>query len=186
MKHLILISGPPGAGKSHFAAGLAKRLKAVLLDKDLVDEPFSPNDRGVGYQKKIQPRSVAVLLGLARENLNTVGTVILDAPWTRITHQMPFLCHEFKKLARQNKARLTVFECVISEHKLKKRITDRGLVRDKNKLKNNEAWKDFLSTHCFDQRIKLRHVVMDVEKKHDSLIKKAVRYLTLLEKSSPR
>src|SRR3989338_10196530 len=89
MKELILISGPPGCGKSTFTDALEPKIRAFVLDKDCIDDLFSPNDRGAHYTKEIEPKVLQGLLNLAERNLNLGHSVIIDVPWTHIMLNSP-------------------------------------------------------------------------------------------------
>jgi predicted kinase len=151
---LILISGPPGAGKSTLSRSLAVRLDATLLDKDAVDEPFSPEDRGARYTREIEPRVLQALLNLAELNLRPGHVVILDVPWTHILLNSPHWQKKIRALVKRVKTTLSVIECVLPEPILKERMKKRGYVRDRTRL-TADGWKKFKKnrSHCGEKSI---------------------------------
>lgn len=73
---LIIFNGLPGSGKSTIAKLLSKKLKAVYLRVDTVEQAI----RSVSEQsKKIGPEGYFVLYELARENLQLGSTVVTDS-----------------------------------------------------------------------------------------------------------
>lgn len=153
---LILVSGPPGAGKSTLARALAGRLRAVILDKDPIDECFSPGNRGPRYSREIEPKVLQALLNLAAENLDLGHTVILDVPWTHIFLNAPGWQHRVRQLAQRSRAKLVILEVVIDEAELRRRLVRRGLDRDQVKL-SNTGWEKFRKTDRLGARNPLPH-----------------------------
>ena len=177
---LILVSGPPGCGKSTLAEGLARHVRnAVLLDKDCVDEPFSPGNRGPRYTMDIEPKVLQALLNLATLNLRLGKDVLLDVPWTHILLNTPDLIPRLYDCAREEDATLIVLECVLSPDILRKRITQRGLKRDDAKL-STEGWEQFCHTDRIGATNPLPHYRLAVEESPDALIRKA---LALIQQS---
>ena len=166
---LILISGAPGVGKSTLARLLAKNIRCVLLDKDLVDEAFSPGDRGEDYTKNIEPKVLRAMINLARANL-TIQDVIIDCPWSHILLQTPSWQTE---LAHLNPL---VFELQLSTDLLKERMTQRGLDRDQKKLQGG-GWEEFLLTDMVGELIPLPHRPLDASKSPEQLLKECLMHL---------
>ena len=52
-RQLILVSGPPGAGKSTLGRALGLKLCDPIVDRECIGEPFSPNERGEGYTEEM-------------------------------------------------------------------------------------------------------------------------------------
>jgi len=176
MKHLVLISGPPGVGKSTLSRRLAQDLSLVLIDKDLIDEAFSPGDRGENYTKFIEAKVIAAMLNLADENLKNFS-VILDAPWTHILLQKPYLHQEIDQIAKQNHAEVRVIELHLSEQDLFVRIKARNLDRDHVKL-SKEGWRQFKESDEIEKRIDRDHFAIDASLDKEEVYRLAKDYLT--------
>ncbi len=174
---LLLISGPPGAGKSSLARPLAQKMGAALLDKDCIDEPFSPNDRGAHYTREIEPKVLQGVLNLAELNLSIGHSVILDVPWTHIMHNSPEWVGRITDLAQKMQSRLLVMECVIAPEQLRQRIQKRGLARDHVKL-TDEGWTQFERTDRLSERNPMPHVVIDVSQPLETCLTQALHYIT--------
>ncbi len=172
-KKLILVSGPPGVGKSTLSKALAARLGWVLLDKDCIDEPFSPDDRGPQYSEQIEPKVLRALLALATLNLQVGHSVILDAPWTHLVLNEPGWIPLLQETAAAGAAQLLVLECVLSETTLRARIAQRGLPRDAVKL-SDDGWAVFQRSDCLGERMPLPHIRLDAEMGADVLLQVAM------------
>lgn len=179
---LILVSGSPGAGKSTFGQLLAPHLKATYLDKDYIDDEFSPDDRGRQYTRDIEPRVLRGLLNLADLNLKLGNHVILDVPWTHIMLNAPDWVGIVQMTAHQRHAKLVVFECVIPEKALFERIKKRGLKRDEPKL-TERGWIQFQNTDRLGEKNPLPHQTIDTTQPPEACVQTALTYIAQLKET---
>jgi len=169
MSTLLLISGPPGVGKSTLARALALTQHFFILDKDAIDEPFSPNDRGDHYTSEIEPKSIRALLNLAEINLSIGKSVILDLPWTHILDEKKYLIQDLNRLSSLPNVQMKIVELFVEEGELFKRISQRGLKRDQDKL-TEDGWKAFAARDKIHSRISLPHLALNANQSVDNLV----------------
>lgn len=173
---LILISGPSGAGKSTLTREILKKVPAVWLDKDRIDEPFSPNDRGDHYTSEIEPKVLSALLNLADLNLSVGNSCVLDLPWTHILIQSPHWVAKIESLAKNNSAELRVIELSLPSEVLRNRLIDRGLERDQGKL-TQEGWPKFLKKDHIGAIIGFEHFLVSAQQPLDNYLPKVIDYI---------
>lgn len=169
---LILISGPPGVGKSTLASALSTKLQATHLDKDCIDEPFSPGDRGDKYTRTIEPKVLTALLALAELNLRPGHAVILDVPWTHIQLNTPSWTKKIRTLAKKTGAQLKVIECHLDEEQHQMRLKKRDYKRDKSRV-TREGWKKFRKTDRLSERNPLPHKAIDMNQTREKILELA-------------
>ncbi len=177
---LVLVSGPPGVGKSTLSQKLVKKLNLFYLDKDLIDEPFSPGERGDNYTKNIEPKVLESILGLSKANLLLGNSVLVDLPWSHILHDSPGLIKSIVSLTKETTSLLKVLECSLSEDKHFKRMKSRNLDRDQVKL-TEKGWKDFLKRDRVGELIPFKHRLIDLGRDID--IEDIIAYLSSDESS---
>ncbi|HGH3371445.1 TPA: AAA family ATPase [Kluyvera cryocrescens] len=73
---LIIFSGLPGSGKSTIAQALAKKLNAVYLRIDTIEQAIRDAE---SEEREMGPQGYFVAYSLARENLKMGATVIADS-----------------------------------------------------------------------------------------------------------
>ncbi len=173
---LVLISGPPGAGKSTLAVALAEKLNATHLDKDCIDDPFAGNDRGPAYSTQIEPKVLEALLNLAKLNLRKNHWVILDVPWTHILLNTPIWISKILELSESTKSKIFILECVLTESALRLRLETRGLKRDEPKL-SPQGWENFKKIDRISEKNPLPHFVVDMEKPVEACFTQAMQVL---------
>jgi len=179
---LILVSGPPAAGKSTLSVGLALHLGAVCLDKDCIDEGFSPGDRGDHYHQHVEPSVLMALLNLAELNLSVGNHVITDVPWSHIMLNSPKWVDQINDLSKRTNAQLIVFECILSEKSLRERMRERNFDRDQFRL-TDEGWDKFKRTDRIGELNPMPHTIIDMERPAEECLKSALEHMGLEDNS---
>ena len=171
---LILISGPPGVGKSTLSKAIAKSLPAMILDKDCIDDAFFPTDRGAHYTTEVEPKVLQAVLNLATLNLSVGQNVLLDIPWTHIFYQTPIWMERLRSINSQIDP--LVIELFLEENELKNRMKERGLSRDDFRL-SKEGWTKFLETDVPHKRNLFPHFLVDASRKLEEYLPEVLKYL---------
>lgn len=172
----ILVSGPAGAGKSTLANVISHALGIAVLDKDCIDEPFSPNDRGAEYTKNVEPKVLSAIFSLCERNFTNGVSLIVDLPLTHILIQSPDWKKQVLDISNRFGCDLKVIELRIDEDLLKERISLRGLTRDLPKL-SQIGWEKFKQTDHIDQVIDLPCLEVDASLELNEKVKLALEYI---------
>ena len=152
---MILVSSPPGCGKTYISKQLAKNLSHVVyLDKDTLI-PLSkqifrvakkPYDRSSDFfEENIRDYEYDVILDLAFEALVYEDTVLINAPFTREIRDLDYIKKLKQRLASLS-ARLTVIWVVTDPEVCRKRMVKRNSSRDVYKLTH---WDEYIKTVDF-------------------------------------
>jgi len=170
---LILVCGAPGVGKSTLARALMCRLAAAWFNSDAVIEPFFGDDRDSARYKRARPDFFEGLHALARLNLETGNSVILDVPHVTQMRDAAWR-RRMRAMARANGARLVVLKCVAGGETLKRRVRARNAKRDRVKL---ARWDAHMAEHPPDFPVPLPHAVIDMEQPLGRAARAALAYI---------
>ncbi|GHJ29563.1 hypothetical protein TPA0910_39960 [Streptomyces hygroscopicus subsp. sporocinereus] len=164
--------GPAGSGKSHVARELARRLRAVYLDKDslagdLVDAALELVGRRAGgreddptYIERLMPAEYKALFATAADNLRLGLPVVLDAPFAAYLGNPDFLAASADRASWPAGTPVVVVEVRASAETVRTRLTQRGLPRDRAKLADWTAfWQRLGVQDCAWSGA--RHIVVD-------------------------
>ncbi|MBB3664591.1 putative kinase [Prauserella sediminis] len=144
--------GPAGSGKSHVAQELARKFRAVYLDKDsiageIVDAALELAGRRAGgreddptYVEQLMPAEYAALFTTAADNLRLGLPVVLDAPFAAYLGDPDFLTTSADRASWPARTPVVVVDVRASAETVRARLTRRALPRDKAKL---AAWPAF-------------------------------------------
>ena len=176
---LILICGAPGAGKSTLARALMCRLAGVWLNSDAVIEPFFGDDRDSARYQRARPDFFEGLYALARLNLATGNSVLLDVPHVTEMRDAAWR-RRMQAMARTAGARLVVLKCMAGAETLKRRIRARGDARDRVKLRR---WDAHMAEHPPDFPVPLPHAVIDMEQSLGRAARAALDYIRMASAS---
>ncbi|WP_369179641.1 AAA family ATPase [Streptomyces mutabilis] len=170
--------GPAGSGKSHVARELARRLRAVYLDKDslagdLVDAALELVGRRAGgreddptYTERLMPAEYRALFATAADNLRLGLPVVLDAPFAAYLGDPDFLTVSADRASWPVGTPVVVVEVRASAETVRTRLTQRGLPRDRAKLADWPAfWQRLGVQDCAWSGA--RHIVVDNDAQPD-------------------
>lgn len=113
MTALVLLSGLPASGKTVFAARLAPRLRARVLESDRVRRELFPRERR--YTRAEHARVFAAVRERAAETLAAGRHVIVDATNLRERDREGFVAIARRSGARLVAVRLTAPDAVLRE-----------------------------------------------------------------------
>lgn len=170
---LILVCGAPGAGKSTLARALMCRLAGAWLNSDAVIEPHFPHDRDSAAFRRARPDFFAGLYALARLNLESGNTVLLDVPHVTQMRDAAWR-RRMQAMARATGARLIVLKCVAGADTLKRRVRARNAKRDRVKL---GRWDAHMAEHPPDFPVPLPHAAIDMEQPLGRAARAALLYI---------
>lgn len=150
MKRMILVSSPPGCGKTFISKQLAKNLKHVVyLDKDTLI-PLSkqifrvakkPYDRSSDFfEENIRDYEYDVILDLGFEALQYDDTVLINAPFTREIRDEDYINRLRAKLAELD-AKLIIIWVVTTPEVCRERMKRRNSDRDVYKITH---WNEYV------------------------------------------
>ena len=141
----VLIGGPPATGKSTLALALAPRLGAALLDLDTATAPLTRVVSELAGVHDLDDPALAgltrdarydTLLDLASDNLAAGRPVVLVAPFTAERARPA----AWAATARRIPAPATMVWLHLPPGELIRRLTLRGLARDKNKISDPASY----------------------------------------------
>jgi DNA-binding transcriptional regulator YhcF (GntR family) len=167
-KHVVLIGGYAGSGKSELSRILARETGWAMLDKDTLTRPvveralealdLSANDReSPVYLNEIRPREYEALSGATLENLQCGNSVIATAPFIREFADAAWLKRTLDAFDGLN-AGVTVVWVYCDTRTMHTYLRGRGAARDAAKLAD---WTQYLSGIDTDFRPAAPHVVVE-------------------------
>lgn len=156
MKKLILVTSPPGCGKTYVSKQLAKKLKHVVyLDKDtlivLSKQIFAvagqPYDRSsTFFEQNIRDYEYSAIVDLALDALAYDDIVLINAPFTKEIRQPEYMTGLRKRLETTD-ARLCLIWLVTDPQVCHDRMIARNSDRDTWKLAH---WDEYIKTISFE------------------------------------
>lgn len=156
MKKLILVTSPPGCGKTTLSKKLAAALKHVVyLDKDtlivlsrqiFVAAGQEYNRSSDFFETYIRDYEYKAIIDLALDALVYDDIVLINAPFTREIRSPEYMNSLKKRLAEMG-ARLTVIWIVTEPEVCHQRMLERNSDRDTWKLAH---WDEFLKANSFE------------------------------------
>lgn len=138
---LIILFGPPGAGKSTLATALAPRLGAIILNSDDVTQPLFGDDRDSPAYVAARPKLYAALYAIAETNLAAGVSVLVDAPHGAVLDDAAWLA-SIEDMASRTGARVAFLRCHCDPDIMRARVLTRGAARDLPRL---AAWDAFVA-----------------------------------------
>jgi predicted kinase len=115
---IILVCGLPSTGKSTVAKAIAKKMKdAVVLRTDEIRKKLIQKPKYTEDEKKFV---YGIIFMLTESLLKNGVTCIIDGTF----YKKSFI-KELKNIASENRAKLSIIECVLDEKILEKRIKKR-------------------------------------------------------------
>jgi predicted kinase len=141
----VLIGGPPATGKTTLAMALAPRLGAAVLDLDTATAPLTRVVSELAGVHDLDDPVLAgltrgarydTLLALAEANLTAGRPVVLVAPFTAERARPS----AWAATTRRIPGRATMVWLYLPPDELIRRLTQRGLARDENKIRDPASY----------------------------------------------
>lgn len=170
---LVLVVGVAGVGKDRFCRALLKRVALTYIDKDTLTERLSPDSRS-GYEyEAIRDRIYDTMWDLVETNLSVGNSVLVDAPHVKQLQQDSWRS-KLKTLSNRTNATVRIVRLVCSRDELRRRLQERGLRRDDEKLSD---FPGFLKREPIWFPIVLDHIDIDTEQDLETNAETAVQYV---------
>jgi len=163
---LIVVSGLPGTGKSHFCRKLDEFLSFPILESDALRKVLSPSP---SYSFRESNRLFQACHLLIEELLRRGISLIFDATNLIERHR-----ERFYHIADQTGAKLIIVRVEAPTELVRQRLENRTIGADP--IDKSEAdWKVYQKMESSAQKIRRNHFVVDTSKDIAPVINKVVR-----------
>ncbi len=163
---LIVVSGLPGTGKSHFCRKLDELLSFPILESDALRKVLSPSP---SYSLRESNRLFQACHLLIEELLRRGISLIFDATNLIERHR-----ERFYHIADQTGAKLIIVRVEAPTELVRQRLENRTI--GTNPIDKSEAdWKVYQKMEISAQKIRRNHFVVDTSKDIAPVINKVVR-----------
>lgn len=166
---LLMLSGLPGTGKSYLARRLSERLRAPVIESDMVRKTLFP-------QPSYSADESAVVHWVSRlliKKLLARGVpVILDA--TNLIESQRELIY---RLAEQAEARLVIVQIVAPPEVVRERLERRLVQREPEDI-SDATWGVYRRMAERQQPIRRPHLVVDTSEDIEPALEKIIREVT--------
>jgi predicted kinase len=170
---LIVFAGMLGTGKTSLARAVARRLRAVYLDKTTIKEcvlALAERMKLDQAQQLAGPVSYELLVDLARDNLSLGLSVVLDSPAGYQAFR-----ERVKGLARSAKVELKLIECICTDERLlRQRVENRALDLPAHRTRD---WATYQDEAAQFERLTDRRLVVDTAESVSLNVQKVLAYL---------
>lgn len=167
-KHVIIIGGYAGSGKTELGRILSRMTNWPLLDKDSVTRPMTEaalalagqpiTDReGEIYLSKIRPAEYETLTLVMLENVECGNNAIITAPFLK-EFRDPGWFERIKDATDSSFAKFTFVWVYCNPETMQQYVRHRGAARDTWKLNH---WDEYVSQIDFGVRPVVPHIVID-------------------------
>ncbi|MDD5952851.1 MAG: AAA family ATPase [Oscillospiraceae bacterium] len=196
MKKMILVTSPPGCGKTYISKQLAKNLRHVVyLDKDTLiplsnrvfDVAGQQRNRSSDFfEENIRDYEYETIINVGMEALEYDDIVLINAPFTEEVHDELFLIL-FSSMLREKGAELVVVWVVTDPEVCHQRMIQRNSDRDTWKLAH---WDEYVKGVDFQipaplQRTDLGHTLLlfynSTEEEYRTSMARIIRWLETLD-----
>jgi len=163
---LIVVSGLPGTGKSHFCRKLDEFLSFPILESDALRKVLSPSP---SYSLRESNRLFQACHLLIEELLRRGISLIFDATNLIERHR-----ERFYHIADQTGAKLIIVRVEAPTELVRQRLENRTISADP--IDKSEAdWKVYQKMESSAQKIRRNHFVVDTSRDIAPVINKVVR-----------
>ncbi|MBI4295228.1 MAG: ATP-binding protein [Chloroflexi bacterium] len=165
---LVLVSGLPGTGKSHFCHKLAERVPVVILESDALRRVLFPSP---GYTQSESAHLFQVIHLLIEQLLKEHIPLALDATNLSEKHRQ-----HLYNIADRLKARLIIAQMKANPELVRRRLEER--FQAQQRIDSSEAgWTVYQKMKPSQDRIRRNHFVVDASRDIAPVLDKIVREL---------
>lgn len=163
---LVMISGLPGTGKSHFARRLAERFPATILETDALRRILFPSPAySAEENRRLFPAVNRLISDLLREGI----PVIYDA-----TNLLEFQRGYVYRIADHAGAKLIIVQSVAPEGVVVQRLDARRRSREPTDL-SEATWEVYQKMKATAEPIQRNYFVVDTSRDITPVIEKVLR-----------
>jgi len=163
---LIVVSGLPGSGKSHFCRKLAEHVSLPILESDALRKAlFSSPDYSPGESNRLFQACHLLIEELIRRGIS----LIFDATNLIERHR-----ERLYRIADQTEAKLVIVRVEAPAEVVRQRLESRAIGADP--FDRSEAdWKIYQKMQASEQKIRRNHFAVDTSRDIVPVINKVVR-----------